>query len=112
EHLQTPIEFNQGYTEAFETDVIAKVEQRLESCLADETIRIADCEAASWEDIGWNAMTNMERTWATTPEIELVPVEADAYGDGVDLTEYSGPTGTSSISGVVAHVRSMLVMAF
>ncbi|HIY85150.1 MAG TPA: hypothetical protein H9822_01710 [Candidatus Yaniella excrementavium] len=99
EHLQTPIEFNQGYTEAFETDVIAEVEQRLESCLADETIRIADCEAASWEDTGWNAMTNMERTWATTPEIELVPVETDAYGDGVDLTEYSGPVVARIVEG-------------
>ena len=87
----TPIEFSQRYTEAFETDAIAIIEQRLESCLADKTIRIDDCEAASWEDTMWTAMSNMQRVWETPPVIELVPAGADTWYDTVDLTEYAGP---------------------
>jgi len=88
----TPIEFSQRYTPAFEQDTIAQIEQRLESCLADQTIRVADCEAASWEDTAWTAMSDMVRTWDTSPEIEVVPVGSDPYFDSdVDLTEYSGP---------------------
>jgi hypothetical protein len=88
----TPIEFSQRYTEEFEQDVVAAVEQRLESCLADRTIRIDDCEAASWEDTAWEAMTDMTRTWDTPPEIEVVPVDTDDFfGTETDLTDYSGP---------------------
>lgn len=88
----TPIEFNQSYTSAFEDDAISQIEQRLESCLADATIRIDDCEAASWEDTAWTAMTDMERTWDRAPEVELVPANSDPYFDSEhDLTDYAGP---------------------
>ncbi|WP_022870313.1 hypothetical protein [Yaniella halotolerans] len=99
EFSETPIEFNQRYTEAFETDVIAEVEQRLEACVANETIRIDDCDAASWEDTGWNAMTNIQRTWATTPEVELVPAETEPYADGSDITDSSGPVVARIVEG-------------
>ena len=89
---ETPIEFSQSYTEAFETDVIAAVENRLESCLADRTIRVDECEAASWEDTSWTAMKDMVRTWEVQPEIEVLPSDADtSFGGTTDLTQYSGP---------------------
>src|SRR5699024_6441038 len=86
---QTSIDVNQSYTEAFETAAVDQIEQRLESCLADATIRVEDCEAASWEDTGWNAMTNMQRTWEHPPEIELVPADPETEGE-TELTQYSG----------------------
>lgn len=89
---ETPIEFSQSYTEAFETDVIAAVENRLEACLADGTIRVDECEAASWEDTAWVAMKDMVRTWEVAPEIEVQPADADtSFGATTDLTQYSGP---------------------
>lgn len=92
ELAETPIEFSQGYTEAFAEDVITQVEQRLEACVADGTIRIDDCEAASWEDTIWEAMTDIERTWDTPPVIEVVPVDSDEFfGSDVELSQYSGP---------------------
>lgn len=98
----TPIEFSQRYTSAFEDDAIAQVEQRLEACLADQTIRIDDCEAASWEDTNWNAMSGMERIWDRAPEIELVPADADAFDTSdVDLTEYSGPVNARVVEGSI-----------
>jgi len=97
----TPIEFSQRYTEAFETDVVAQIEQRLESCVANETIRIADCEAASWEDTWWEAMTNIERSWATSPEIELVPADEGSYFGDTDITEYSGPVNARIVEGTI-----------
>lgn len=99
----TPIEFSQRYTAAFEEDAVAQVEQRLESCLEDNTIRIADCEAASWEDTSWNAMSNMERIWERSPEIELVPAESEDVfaGSGTDLTEYSGPVNARVVEGSI-----------
>ena len=95
----TPIEFSQRYTEEFEQDTVAQVEQRLESCLADGSIRVDDCEAASWEDTGWNAMTDLERTWDTAPEIELVPSESDPYASDTEITEYSGPVTARVVEG-------------
>ncbi|NLZ99166.1 MAG: hypothetical protein GX920_10205, partial [Micrococcus sp.] len=100
EHSQTPIEFNQSYTEAFETDAVAQIEQRLESCLADAAIRVDDCEAASWEDTGWNAMTDMQRTWEQPPEIELVPADPETAGE-TDLTQYSGPVTARVVDGSI-----------
>src|SRR5699024_3438440 len=93
------IEFSQRYTEEFEQDTVAQVEQRLESCLADGSIRVDDCEAASWEDTGWNAMTDLERTWDTAPEIELVPAESDPYASDTEITEYSGPVTARVVEG-------------
>ena len=87
-----PIEFSQQYTSAFEQDAVDEIEQRLESCVASTVIRIDDCEAASWEDTAWNAMTDIERTWEQTPEITLVPAEPDGeYGSDDSLEDYSGP---------------------
>ncbi|MDN6150998.1 MAG: hypothetical protein L0I91_06160 [Yaniella sp.] len=100
EHSQTPIEFNQSYTEAFETDAVAQIAQRVESCLADATIRVDDCEAASWEDTGWNAMTDMQRTWEQPPEIELVPADPETEGE-TDLTQYSGPVTARVVDGSI-----------
>lgn len=98
----TPIEFSQRYTSAFEDDAIAQVEQRLEACLADQSIRIDDCEAASWEDTNWNAMSGMERIWDRAPEIELVPADVDAFDTSdVDLTEYSGPVNARVVDGSI-----------
>src|SRR5699024_12401599 len=57
------IEFSQHYTAEFEDDGIEEIEQRLESCIADKEIRLEDCEAASWEDTLWNAITDIERSW-------------------------------------------------
>ncbi|MDN5818739.1 MAG: hypothetical protein L0I94_10665 [Yaniella sp.] len=97
----TPIEFSQRYTEAFETDVVEQIEQRLESCVADETIRIADCEAASWEDTWYEAMTNIERSWATPPEIKLVPADDDPSFGTTSITEYSGPVTARIVEGSI-----------
>lgn len=97
----TPIEFSQRYTEAFETDVVAQIEERLESCVADETIRIEDCEAASWEDTWYEAMTNIERSWATPPEIELVPADEDSYYGTTSITDYSGPVTARIVAGSI-----------
>lgn len=87
-----PIEFSQQYTSSFEQDAVEQIEQRLESCVASTVIRIEDCEAASWEDTAWNAMTDIERTWEQTPDITLVPAESDGeFGSDDSLEDYSGP---------------------
>lgn len=86
------IEFSQHYTADFQDDVVAQIEQRLESCIADKDIRIDDCEAASWEDTMWNAITDIERSWDTPPEIVLEPVDSEwGFDSEMDITEYSGP---------------------
>ncbi|HIW46483.1 MAG TPA: hypothetical protein H9884_06235 [Candidatus Yaniella excrementigallinarum] len=92
ETASDPIEFSQHYTAEFEDDVIEEIEQRLESCIADKDIRLEDCEAASWEDTLWNAITDIERSWETKPEVVLEPAEDESgYDSSFDITEYSGP---------------------
>src|SRR5699024_9146707 len=87
-----PIEFSQHYTAEFEDDVIEEIEQRLESCIADKDIRLEDCEAASWEDTLWNAITDIERSWETKAEVVLEPAEDEpGYDPSFDMPEYSGP---------------------
>src|SRR5699024_4573296 len=87
ENSETPIEFNQRYNEAFAQDVVTTVRQRLESCLTNGVIRIPDCEAASWEDTIWEAMTDIQRTWESVPTIEVVPADTSEYGEsGNELT--------------------------
>ena len=92
ETASEPIEFKQHYTAEFQDDVVEEIEKRLESCIADKDIRLENCEAASWEDTLWNAITDIERSWETEPKVVLEPAEDGPQLDSdFDITEYSGP---------------------
>lgn len=90
------------YTGSFEEDAVQQIEQRLESCVADGDIRVENCEVASWEDTGWNAIAEIERTWQETPEVVLEPAGGESgalWGSDADLTEYFGPVATRIYDG-------------
>lgn len=77
------VSFAPTYTSDVITDATAKVEDRISSCLADKTIRIEDCEAASWEDTSWEAMRNINRSWATNPDPIVISEDDSEYYSGL-----------------------------
>lgn len=80
------------------------IEQRLEACIADTHIRIADCEVASWEDLTWGAMTDIRRRWEQPPHVAIGPAHLDSLDEGheLDLTTYTGELLATVYDGTIA----------
>ena len=89
---QSLIAFRQGYTKAVVTDASRQIMDRIGSCVADEVIRIPDCEAASWEDTSWKAIRKIERSWSSNPTVAVISADQDDVYDteSSDVSQLTG----------------------